>query len=82
MRNNSNTYKDSMEMDANAIWLSLLDHGTLSIEEVGKVTNLEESSIYLALGWLTRENEIQIFEEHDILYVELHHSISEMFYGK
>ena len=48
---------------AGEVW-RLLDHeGDLSVTDIQKKLNLSEPLLYLAIGWLCREDKIHCFEE-------------------
>ena len=64
-------YKNDVGINAGVIWHLLSENGAMSIREIGEHTNYKEVFIFLALGWLARENKILFFEKHEVLYVEL-----------
>lgn len=72
--------KDDVGTKSGTIWLLLSDKGKLSVRELGEFTNCKGSLIFLALGWLLREDKIQIFDINGILYVELKKCGSELYY--
>jgi len=57
--------------DAGIIWNILYERGSLSVEELAKMTGYRELYVYLALGWLSRESKIRYFEKEDELIVKL-----------
>jgi len=63
--------KSEIRNHANTIWLLLADKGALNICEIGELTNYKEGFIFLALGWLAKENKIRFFEQKEIPFVEL-----------
>jgi len=73
-------YKNDIGINAGVIWRLLSDKGALSIRELGELTNYRESFIYLSLGWLSREDKICFLEKQGEVYVELTHSVTEMYY--
>jgi hypothetical protein len=73
-------YKNDIGINAGVIWRLLSDKGALSIRELGELTNYRESFIYLSLGWLSREDKIRFLEKDGAVYVELTHSVTEMYY--
>ena len=52
----------------------------LTIAEILELTGYNESSTHLALGWLSKEDKIHFTYKDDVLYVELNHSVSEMYH--
>jgi len=59
----------------------LSDKGNLSIREIGEHTNCRDKVIFLALGWLLRENKINCFERNGSLCVESKFTqMSEIYY--
>ena len=64
-------------VDAGLIWQLLSERGSLSIGELEKLTGYRKEYIYLALGWLSRENKINYLEKNNDLHVELGNSYIE-----
>jgi len=58
---------------ADTVFLSQLlsFHGMLTIKDLEKLTGYREMYIYLALGWLSKEDKIRYLEKDDDLYVEI-----------
>ena len=75
-----NMLKNDIGINAGAIWQLLSEKGILSIREIGESTGFHDKFIYMALGWLSRENKIRFFLKNEILYLELNNSTSEMYY--
>jgi len=48
---------------AGEVWRLLDGEGDLSITDIQKKLNLSEHLLYLAIGWLCREDKIHCFEE-------------------
>jgi len=46
--------------NAGKIWQTLKMHGEQGIAELSKLTNLREKELFASLGWLARENKIEI----------------------
>ena len=44
--------------NAGKIWSALNTNGTIDENKLKKITNLEKSDLYTAIGWLARENKI------------------------
>lgn len=56
---------------AGRIWKVLYERGRLSIRKIGEITSMSESSIFIGLGWLARENKVEFHKRSGMLYVEL-----------
>ena len=52
--------KGTIGLNAGTIRNLLLDGGCWSLEELKKATSLCEADLWSAIGWLARENKIQI----------------------
>ncbi|RHJ83440.1 winged helix-turn-helix domain-containing protein [Parabacteroides sp. AM08-6] len=72
--------KNDVALDAGKIWYLLSERGILSIKKIGEMTHYQESLIFLALGWLVRENKVRIFEKSGVLHAELNAPIPETYY--
>jgi len=57
--------------DAGLVWQLLSERGKLTIDELSRLTGYRELYVYLALGWLSREDKIHYLEKNDDLYIEL-----------
>lgn len=66
--------KDDVGTNSGTIWLLLSSKGKLSIREIGEFTNCRDSLIFLALGWLLREDKVHFIDENGVLYAELNQS--------
>jgi 3-methyladenine DNA glycosylase AlkD len=74
-------YKQDIKINSDLIWNLLSDVNALSIEEIEELTGYNEKFIYMALGWLLKENKILLTEKHGSLYVEsLKSNYSEMYF--
>lgn len=66
---------------AGMIWHLLLRKGQMSLREIGEHTNLRDTSIYAALGWLSREDKINIsYNTNNNIHIELDGVHSEVYY--
>jgi len=66
---------------AGNIPMLLSGKGYLSIREIGEHTNCMDKTIYLALGWLLRENKILCYEKNGLICIEINvANISELYY--
>ena len=73
-------YKNDIGINAGTIWHLLSENGALSIREIGELTNFREPFIYLALGWLSREDKMRFYEKGDVIYVELNQNTSDFYF--
>jgi len=73
--------KNDIGFKAGSVWTILCDRGKLSIREIGELTNHKESFIYLALGWLLRENKINCVDRNGTLFFELNFESPEKYYS-
>ena len=51
---------DEIGENAGKIWETLEKHKEVDISSIPKLTNIKEIKVYYALGWLAREDKIQI----------------------
>lgn len=54
--------KEKIGTDAGKIWQFLNEKGNVKIIDLKKATKMDIKDIYLALGWLAREDKILFFE--------------------
>ena len=59
--------------DAGIIWQVINDNKDIKITDLKKLTKMEIKNIYLALGWLARENKVFFFERENELAICLIH---------
>ncbi|MBW8324700.1 MAG: winged helix-turn-helix domain-containing protein [Prolixibacteraceae bacterium] len=50
-----------IDSDAGIIWQVINDNKDIKITDLKKLTKMEIKNIYLALGWLARENKVFFF---------------------
>ena len=67
--------KDNTGLNAGIIWRLLNDNKSWSANDLIKETGLSQKEVYCAIGWLARENKIEIKEsdsgdEHFYLIIE------------
>ena len=53
---------DTIGYNAGLVWNALNEADALGLKQIKKVTKLKDKELYLALGWLARENKILIAE--------------------
>ncbi len=63
--------KDDVGINAGNILSLLSDKGKLSIREIGEFTHYRDKMIFIALGWLLREDKIRCMENNGSLCIEL-----------
>jgi len=51
---------DTIGSWAGLVWTALDEAGALGFKRLKKVTKLKERELYAAIGWLARENKINI----------------------
>jgi hypothetical protein len=73
-------YKTDIGINAGVIWRLLSDKGALSIREIGEFTHYREMFLFLALGWLAREDKIRFYEKEGALYVKLEDAAPEWYF--
>lgn len=66
--------------NAGNIWRLLSTKGSLSVRQIGDYTHCKDSSILLALGWLSRENKVHISDRNGSIYIELSTVCPENYY--
>jgi len=71
--------KNDIGINAGVIWHLLADKGAVSIFGLRKHSDIKATDVFLALGWLAREDKIRFFEKEGEIYVELKNQFSEMF---
>ena len=53
---------------AGTVWSTLNLRGPLNISQLKRYTKLSDSELYAALGWLARENKIEIIGERPLFF--------------
>jgi len=53
---------EKIGIDAGKIWQILNEKGNVKIADLKKRTKMDIKNIFLALGWLARENKVLLFE--------------------
>lgn len=51
---------DTIGMNAGLVWNALNDAEAMGLKQLKKVTKLKEKELYATIGWLARENKIDI----------------------
>ncbi len=57
---------------AGAVWTALNENGTLNAKDLKKAAKLKtDKELYLALGWLLREDKVEVVEADKVMTVTL-----------
>ena len=56
---------DTIGYNAGLVWNALNEADALGLRQIKKITKLKDKELYLAMGWLARENKIVIAEGED-----------------
>lgn len=72
--------KKEIGLCAGDIYTLLSQKGRLTIRKIGELTNKNEITIYLSIGWLLRENKIRVSKINGDMYFELENIFSEIYY--
>ena len=58
--------------NAGAIWTALSENGAMNTKELKKAAKIKtDKDLYLAMGWLLREDKINVTEADKVITVEL-----------
>lgn len=58
--------------NAGAIWTALSENGALNTKDLKKAAKIKtDKDLYLALGWLLREDKVSVTEADKVITVEL-----------
>lgn len=72
--------ENAIGVNAGDIWHLLSTKGSLSLRQIGDYTHCKDSLILLAVGWLSREDKVEIIDRNGSLYVELRTMYKETYY--
>lgn len=73
--------KSDVGMNAGSILTLLSDKGRMSIREIGDYTHYKDKAIFMALGWLLREDKVIFMDKNGLLCVEAKNiCLSEIYY--
>ena len=70
--------KHDIGLNAGNVYTLLSQRGRLSLRKIGELTKKSEYFIFLAMGWLLRENKIDVFEHNGELFFELKNARDEL----
>lgn len=65
--------KNKIGAHAGELWHLLYNRGQLNLRDIGEATHYGQDVIFLALGWLLREDKIRIVRINGLLYYELNY---------
>ncbi len=57
--------------NAGKVWRALNDKGPLNLSALKKATKLDDRQLYLALGWLAREDKVDFRQDKNQILVSL-----------
>ena len=64
--------KEKIGVNAGLVWNALSESkGKANIKDVKKTTKLTEKDLYAALGWLAREDKVNLEEEGKEIFISL-----------
>jgi hypothetical protein len=63
--------KDKIGTNAGRIWEYLFSHGTVGAMNLKADLGISNTAMYLALGWLAREEKIEIIEDAHSVKISL-----------
>lgn len=72
--------RNDIGINAGVIWRLLSEKGKLSLNEICEFTLYKESFVYFALGWLSKEDKIKLYDENGVISVELNIDLSDIYY--
>lgn len=63
--------KSEIGLNAGKVWQLLSDYAKWSYGALKKKSGLKDKDLGAALGWLAREDKIEMYEDNDELYISL-----------
>lgn len=57
--------------NAGKVWKALNEKGPLNLSALKKATKLDDRQLYLALGWLAREDKVDFKQDRNQILVHL-----------
>lgn len=63
--------KSEIGLNAGKVWQLLSDYAKWSYGTLKKKSGLKDKDLGAALGWLAREDKIEMYEDNDELYISL-----------
>ncbi|MDO4755682.1 MAG: winged helix-turn-helix domain-containing protein [Parabacteroides sp.] len=59
--------------NAGILWRLMVDNYCWTVKELVEKSGLTMPEVYLAIGWLARENQVEFDSSHSELRIYLHH---------
>ncbi|MBK5721848.1 winged helix-turn-helix domain-containing protein [Dysgonomonas sp. Marseille-P4677] len=75
-----NVLKHDITINAGTIWRIVSEKRRLSVKEILEMTGYKEAMMLFALGWLVKEDKVELSDNEGTLYVNLTSSLSENYY--
>lgn len=72
--------KQDIKINAIAIWRIISEKRRLSVKEILEMTGYKEAMMLFALGWLVKEEKVELKDNEGTVYVELASALSENYY--
>lgn len=63
--------KNEIGLNAGKVWQLLSDYAKWSYGTLKKKSGLKDKELGAAIGWLAREDKIEMYEEEEELYISL-----------
>lgn len=63
--------KNEIGLNAGKVWQLLSDYAKWSYSSLKRKTGLKDKELGAAIGWLAREDKIEMYEEEEELYISL-----------
>ncbi|MBK5720934.1 winged helix-turn-helix domain-containing protein [Dysgonomonas sp. Marseille-P4677] len=64
-------YINNIGIKAGVIWHLLFENGELNMRNIGELTGYKDSVIFLAIGWLAREDKLKLVYKRGMAYIRL-----------
>jgi hypothetical protein len=71
MSNDSQLVRDQIGLTAGEVWHALSENGGMSLARLAKQIDAPRDLVMQAVGWLARENKIQIVEQKRVKTISL-----------
>jgi hypothetical protein len=66
--------------NAENIWELLCERGQMTIRQIGEHTHCRDAIIFMSIGYLVKEDKINIEDKSGTLYFESRNTITEIYY--
>ena len=54
--------REEMGLNAGLVWNALNENGAMTVKSLKKATKLKDKQVFAAIGWLSREDKINVTE--------------------